>query len=79
MALEQLKRIERGGPARLLVRGEAGIGKTRLAGELLARAAQVGNRTLVGRADEFDRAIPYAVFRDVLGRLAGEKAVVEAA
>jgi DNA-binding CsgD family transcriptional regulator len=79
VALEQLKRIERGGPARLLLRGEAGIGKTRLATELLTRAAQVGNRTLVGRADEFDRAIPYAVFRDVLGRLTGDAGGAEVA
>jgi DNA-binding CsgD family transcriptional regulator len=69
VALGQLKRIDRGGPACVLIRGEAGIGKTRLATEVLARAEQVGNRTLVGRADEFDRAIPYAVFRDVLARL----------
>jgi DNA-binding CsgD family transcriptional regulator len=69
VALEQLKRIERGGASSFLIRGEAGIGKTRLATELLARAEQVGHRALVGRADEFDRGIPYAVFRDVLARL----------
>src|SRR6476620_5824045 len=60
-ALEQLKRIDRGASASLLIRGDAGIGKTRLAGEVLARAQQVGRRVLVGRADEFDRGIPYAV------------------
>ncbi len=72
VALGQLKRIDHAGSACLLVRGEAGIGKTRLAGEVLARAEQVGHRTLVGRADEFDRGIPYAVFRDVLARIAPE-------
>jgi DNA-binding CsgD family transcriptional regulator len=69
VALEQLKRIDHGGSACLLVRGDAGIGKTRLAAEVMARAEQVGHRTLTGRADEFDRGIPYAVFRDVLARL----------
>ena len=69
VALEQLKSIERGGSASVLVRGEAGIGKSRLAGELLERAAKVDIRTLVGRADDFDRGIPYALFRDVLARL----------
>jgi DNA-binding CsgD family transcriptional regulator len=69
VALEQLKRIETGAPACVLLRGEAGIGKTRLAMEVLARAEQVGHATLVGRADEFDRGIPYAIFRDMLARL----------
>jgi DNA-binding CsgD family transcriptional regulator len=69
VALEQLKRIDDGRSASVLIRGEAGIGKTRLATEIVARSEQVGNRTLVGRADEFDRGIPYAVFRDLLARL----------
>ena len=69
VALGQLKRMGGGGSACVLIRGEAGIGKTRLATEVLERAAGVGHRTLVGRADEFDRGIPYAVFRDVLARL----------
>ena len=41
VALEQLKRIEHGGSAALLVRGEAGIGKTRLAAEI-ARPCREG-------------------------------------
>lgn len=69
VALEQLKRIEAGSPASMLVRGEAGIGKSRLVAELAARARQVGHRVLAGRADDLDRGIPYAVFRDVLARL----------
>jgi DNA-binding CsgD family transcriptional regulator len=69
VALEQLKSIDGGGSASVLVRGEAGIGKSRLARELLERAAKVDIRTLVGRADDFDRGIPYALFRDVLARL----------
>src|SRR5207249_12300693 len=70
VALEQLKRIERGAPAALLVRGEAGIGKSRLVAELVARARQVGYPVLVGRADDLDQGIPYAIFRDMVARLA---------
>lgn len=68
VGLEQLKRIEQGGSASVLIRGEAGIGKTRLATELASRAEQLGHRVLVGRADDFDRGIPYALFRDMLAR-----------
>jgi DNA-binding CsgD family transcriptional regulator/tetratricopeptide (TPR) repeat protein len=69
VALDQLKRTGDGMSASLLLVGEAGIGKSRLAAEVLVRAEQIGQRVLVGRADEFDRGIPYAVFRDVLARL----------
>ena len=67
-ALEQLKRVEGGTPAALLVRGEAGLGKTRLVGELADRARQLGYAVLVGRADDLDHGIPYAVFRDLVAR-----------
>lgn len=69
VALEQLKRVERGTPAALLVRGDAGIGKSRLVAELAGRASQLGYSVLSGRADDLDHGIPYAVFRDVLARL----------
>jgi DNA-binding CsgD family transcriptional regulator len=69
VALEQLKRTGDGSSACVLLRGDAGIGKTRLAGEIVMRGEQMGFRTLAGRADEFDRGIPYAVFRDLLARL----------
>jgi DNA-binding CsgD family transcriptional regulator len=67
-ALEQLKRVEAGTPAALLVRGEAGIGKSRLVVELSDRARQLGHTVLTGRADDLDHGIPYAVFRDLLAR-----------
>ena len=67
-ALEQLKRVEGGTPASLLVRGEAGIGKSRLVAELADRARQLGHAVLAGRADDLDHGIPYAVFRDLVAR-----------
>jgi DNA-binding CsgD family transcriptional regulator len=69
VALSQLQRARRGSPVSVLIRGEAGLGKTRLAGEIAARAANCGLRSLAGRADDLDRGIPYAVFRDLLARL----------
>jgi DNA-binding CsgD family transcriptional regulator len=54
----------------VLIRGEAGLGKTRLASEIATRATEFGLRALAGRADDLDRGIPYAVFRDLLARLA---------
>jgi DNA-binding CsgD family transcriptional regulator len=75
VALQQLERIERGRPAALLVRGDAGIGKSRLVAELATRAADLGYPVVVGRADDLDHGIPFAVFRDVLTRLVPEGAV----
>jgi DNA-binding CsgD family transcriptional regulator len=70
VALEQLKRVERGSSTALLVRGDAGIGKSRLIAELAGRARQLGHQVLAGRADDLDRGIPFAVFRDAFARLA---------
>ncbi|HEX8804432.1 MAG TPA: AAA family ATPase, partial [Acidimicrobiales bacterium] len=69
VALEQLARVEQGMPACLLVRGEAGIGKSRLVGEVTDRAGGRGHAVLVGRADDLDHGIPFALFRDMLARL----------
>lgn len=69
VAREQLTRIARGVPASLLVRGEAGIGKSRLASELTDEAARLGHPVVIGRADDLDQGIPFAVFRDLLARL----------
>jgi predicted ATPase len=69
VALEQLKRLEAGRPSSLLIRGEAGIGKSRLVAEVVQRAKQVGHTALVGRADDLDAGIPYALFLDLLARL----------
>jgi DNA-binding CsgD family transcriptional regulator len=75
VALQQLDRIETGRPAALLVRGDAGIGKSRLVAELANHAEQRGHPVVVGRADDLDHGIPFAVFRDVLTRLVPDGAV----
>jgi DNA-binding CsgD family transcriptional regulator len=75
VALQQLDRIELGRPAALLVRGDAGIGKSRLVAELAGHAEQLGYPVVVGRADDLDHGIPFAVFRDVLTRLVPDGAV----
>ncbi|MFN8538408.1 MAG: AAA family ATPase [Thermomicrobiales bacterium] len=46
--------------------GEAGIGKTRLADEFLARATALGATTLRGRAFETDRQLPYQPLIDAI-------------
>jgi DNA-binding CsgD family transcriptional regulator/tetratricopeptide (TPR) repeat protein len=74
LALEQLKRVEGGATASLLVRGDPGIGKSRLVTEVVDRARQLGHSVLLGRADDLDAGIPYAVFRDLLARVADDAA-----
>jgi len=59
------------GPAgRVLISGDAGVGKTRLVSETAARAEQAGWRVLVGHClDLGDGGLPYLPFREALGRL----------
>jgi DNA-binding SARP family transcriptional activator len=51
----------------VLVAGEAGIGKTRLAAELAALAAADGATVLAGRSDQYP-GVPYLPLREALGR-----------
>jgi DNA-binding NarL/FixJ family response regulator len=65
--IEQLLTLiedEEGGLA--VVSGEAGIGKTRLLEELTERAAEVGRLTLVGRAAEYERELPFGLVIDAV-------------
>jgi predicted ATPase len=50
----------------VLVTGEAGIGKTRLAGEARSLASTRAVRVLQGSAFELDRALPYGRIIDLL-------------
>lgn len=63
-----------GGASALVVDGDAGIGKTRLVGEIVSEAARRGVRTLVGHCvDLGDAPPPYLPFVEVFGRLAAEE------
>jgi DNA-binding NarL/FixJ family response regulator len=61
-----LDRIDAGAPRQLWLRGEAGIGKTRLLEELRSRAERRGHLVLAGRAAEFERNIPFGLWVDTL-------------
>ena len=69
----ELQRLERaldaadaGRPWAVGVSGEPGIGKSRLLGELGARAAARGHRVVAGRGAELERDVPFALWVDVL-------------
>jgi DNA-binding CsgD family transcriptional regulator len=64
---EALDRIAAGGPAIVLVEGEAGIGKTRLLGEVVADAARQGMRVAAGRAEELERTRPFGLMAAAFG------------
>jgi predicted ATPase len=62
-----LDRVASGGPAVVLVEGEAGIGKTRLLAEALEDAAERGMQVAAGRAEELERTRPFGVLAAALG------------
>jgi DNA-binding CsgD family transcriptional regulator len=64
---EVLDRVASGQPAVVLVEGEAGIGKTRLADEALADARGRGMQVMSGRAEEMERTRPFGLVADVFG------------
>lgn len=62
-----------GGAFRLLViEGEAGIGKSRLAAELLAEAEGRGLRTLAGAGQSIEQQTPYRAWREALAPWLGD-------
>jgi DNA-binding CsgD family transcriptional regulator/tetratricopeptide (TPR) repeat protein len=62
-----LDRVTSGREAVVLVDGEAGIGKTRLLEDALARARSRGIRVEAGRAGELERTRPFGLVADVFG------------
>ena len=63
---DALEGLVRGRSQVLALAGEAGIGKTRLLGELAARAGAHGHLVLSGTASEPERDLPFGVFVDAL-------------
>ena len=65
---ETWERVAAGGRGTVLVRGEPGIGKTRLVAELCAHAADAGANVLWGRCDDALQ-LSYEPFRQALSQL----------
>ena len=61
-----LDALDDGRPAYITLEGEPGIGKTRLLGELRARAEQRRHVVLAGAAAEFESEMPFSVWVDAL-------------
>src|SRR5262249_4319053 len=78
--LEQARReTASGSGAAVLLAGDAGIGKTRLASELVARARETGFEVLVGRClDLLGIELPYQPFTEALRPLRARRGEAEA-
>jgi predicted ATPase len=60
------------GDARVaLIAGEAGMGKTRLAEEVISRARKIGFEVLTGGCSEAELALPYLPFVEAIGNYIG--------
>ena len=66
MLHDRIKGARAGRAGLVVIRGAAGVGKSRLLVEGLTLAERLGFRILHGRADELDRGMPYAALRDAL-------------
>lgn len=60
---DELERTRSGACRTLLLRGEAGTGKSHLLDALLERSASYGFAKVIGRAEEHDRRVAYASLR----------------
>src|ERR1700730_10637065 len=70
---DALLAAKRGEGQVVVLAGDAGMGKTRLATELQRRARRAGMRTLWGGCSEAELALPYLPFLEAIGNyLAGE-------
>ena len=79
-ALSRALEIAAGGEGRVMaVLGEAGIGKSRLVGELATEAARRGTRVLVGRSYESEQILPFGAWVDALraGRVGEDATLLE--
>lgn len=62
-----------GGPPVTLLTGEAGVGKTRLAGEVARRAAATGTAVLWGAGHDAEGHTPYGAFAEALDSWLAER------
>jgi class 3 adenylate cyclase len=81
---EELSQLEdallsanRGDGRFVLMGGEAGIGKTRLATELTRRARKLGCSALWGSCSEAELSLPYLPFVEAIGNQLGQRDLVE--
>lgn len=71
IAQQRITGASRGSGSLLLIGGEPGVGKTRLAEEIARRAAGEGALVLWGTAFEEENLLPYSVFGDLLNAYVG--------
>lgn len=76
LVLGQYKQAESGSGSVALVRGDGGIGKSRLGAETTKRAGAMGATVLIGHATRFDQGLPYAIFREILANAPDDLPVV---
>ncbi len=66
---------QRGRGAAVLVEGGAGLGKSRLIGELASRVSAAGGVALLGKCYDIECAVPYAAVADALAPVASRPEV----
>jgi class 3 adenylate cyclase len=66
---ESVRALRAGQHVNLLIEGEAGIGKSRLLGDLLAQAEDARVDYLLGAGDAIDRSTAYHAWRPIFNRL----------
>lgn len=67
---DALHRVTGGGFAVVEIGGGPGVGKTRMLGELAARARSAGLQVCTGTGTQFERSVPYGIFTEALQPLA---------
>ena len=64
---DTLLAASRGDTRVTVIAGEAGMGKTRLAEELVNRARKIGFEVLTGACSEAELSLPYLLFVEAIG------------
>src|SRR5450432_2963107 len=70
--IDRYQRVHTGQPHLVLLQGESGIGKTRLANEFVSWAQAQGANVLAGRVLQTERQLPYQPFIDILRHRLGQ-------